>query len=73
MACGCVCMAVRHAGTAYLEDTIPLVHDVAEAVTAIRILSERKKKDIRKRSLALIDERCRLNDEKKKNIERFLC
>lgn len=72
MACGCVCIAVRHESNRYLEDTIPLVHDIAEAVTTMRILGKRKKAEIRERGLALIEERCRLNDEKKENIRRLL-
>ena len=72
MACGCIVLAVKHDGTAYLEGTIPLVRDVPEAVTLIRTLSESKKDEIREKSLALVEERFRLNDEKKRNIERFL-
>ena len=72
MACGCIVLAVKHDGTAYLKDTIPLVRDVPEALALIKILSEQKKRKIRERSLALVEERFRLNDEKKKNIERFL-
>lgn len=73
LACGCIVLAVKHNGTAYLKDTIPLVHDVPEAVTLIKLLSEQKKRQIRERSLALVEERFRLNEEKKGNIERFLC
>jgi len=72
MACGCIVLAVKHNGTAYLEDTIPLVHDVPEAMTLIKILSEGKKREIREKSLALVEERFRLNDEKKRSIGRFL-
>jgi len=72
MACGCIVLAMKHNGTAYLKDTIPLVQDVPEAITLIKILSEQKKREIREKSLALVEERFRLNDEKKRNIERFL-
>ncbi len=72
MACGCIVLAMKHNGTAYLKDTIPLVHDVSEAITLIKILSEQKKQQIREKSLALVEERFRLNDEKKRNIGRFL-
>ena len=72
MACGCIVLATRHDGTAYLEDMIPLVHDVPEAITLIKSLSEQKKRQIRERSLVLVEERFRLNSAKKRNIGRFL-
>ena len=73
MACGCIGLAVKHDGTEYLEDTIPLVRDVPDALALMKGLSEQKKREIREKSLALVEKRFRLNDEKKQNIERFLC
>lgn len=72
MACGCIVLATKHNGTAHLEDTIPVVRGIPEAATLIRVLSEQAKREIRERSLALVEERYRLNDEKKRNIRRFL-
>jgi len=71
MACGCVCFAPRHYGC--LEGVVPLVRDAAEALVLVKSLSDREKERIREKSLAFIEKRCRLNDEKKRNIDRLLC
>jgi glycosyltransferase involved in cell wall biosynthesis len=74
MACGCVCVARRHEGNKFLESVIPLVNrekDIAPIIKRLRA-SPKERDQIRNKSFAVVEQRFRLNDEKKANMRELI-
>jgi hypothetical protein len=74
MACGCACVARRHAGVAFLESEIPLVDDLEEAGDVIERLcaDAAEKRTVRFAGLETIKQRYRFDERREEVVRSWL-
>ncbi|UCG55285.1 MAG: glycosyltransferase [Dehalococcoidia bacterium] len=74
MACGCVCVAIKHEGNKFLHDKILLIQDMHEIVPSIESLinSPSKKDELRNKSVEYIETEFRFNKARKESLYQFI-
>lgn len=74
MACGCVCVGIKHEGNRHLNDVMALFENIDEAIEYLKEIAANplEKERIREKSLEYIQEHYIFNDERKKAIEELL-